>query len=48
MTAPDVLARLGVLSLEPMTASPEAFADLISTAIDTWGPVLKRMNITPE
>ncbi|MBI2315784.1 MAG: tripartite tricarboxylate transporter substrate binding protein [Betaproteobacteria bacterium] len=48
MASPDVLARLGALSLEPMTATPEAFADLFNTAIDTWAPVLRRMNITPE
>ena len=46
MVAPDVLARLAVLSLDPMTSTPEAFSDLINTGIETWAPVLKRMNIT--
>ena len=48
MTAPDVLAKLDALGLEPMTANPEEFANSINTAIETWGPILQRMNIKPE
>ncbi|MGD0025932.1 MAG: tripartite tricarboxylate transporter substrate-binding protein, partial [Xanthobacteraceae bacterium] len=48
MTAPDVLARLDTLGLEPVTANPEAFSDQINAAIETLAPVLQRMNITPE
>ena len=45
LAAPDVLARLAALDMEPMTSSPEAFTDFINTAIETWGQVLKRANI---
>jgi tripartite-type tricarboxylate transporter receptor subunit TctC len=48
VTAPDVLARLAALGLEPMTANPEAFSNSLYTAIETWGPILRRMNITPQ
>ena len=48
MTAPDIFARLAVFGLEPMTANPEAFSNSVNTEIETWGPVLQRMNITPE
>ena len=48
MTAPDVLAELHALGLEPMTANPEEFSNSLNTAIETWGPILQRMNITPQ
>jgi tripartite-type tricarboxylate transporter receptor subunit TctC len=46
MTAPDVLARCAALGLEPMTANPDEFSNSLNTAIETWGPILRRMNVT--
>jgi tripartite-type tricarboxylate transporter receptor subunit TctC len=46
MTASDVLARCAALGLEPMTANPDEFSNSLNTAIETWGPILRRMNVT--
>ena len=48
MAAQDVRARLAALDMEPMTTTPEAFANLIQTTIEMWAQALKRMNIKPE
>lgn len=48
MAAPDVRARLAAFTMEPMTSTPEAFADFINAGIETWGRVLKRANIAPQ
>lgn len=44
--APDFLARLAALNVNPMTTTPEAFAEVIRTGIETWAQGLKPMNIT--
>lgn len=46
--APDVRARLISFNMDPMISTLEAFADFINTAIETWGRVFKRANISPE
>ena len=48
LTAPDVRARLTSFNMDPMISTPEAFADFINAAIETWGRVFKRANISPE
>ena len=48
MAAPDVRTRLASLNMEPMTSTPEAFADFIKAGIETWARVLKRANIAPQ
>ena len=48
LAAPDVRARLAALNLDPMISTPEAFADFINAAIETWAQVLKRANISPQ
>ena len=48
LAAPDVLARLATLNMDPMPRSLEAFAGLINADIETWSQVLKPWNITPQ
>jgi tripartite-type tricarboxylate transporter receptor subunit TctC len=48
LAAPDFLARLAALNLDPMTMTPEAFTDFINAAVETWGQILRRANITPQ
>ena len=48
LTAADFVARLATLTLEPMTSTPEAFAEFIKSAVETWAQIVKRTNITPE
>ncbi len=46
--APEVSAKFAALNLEPMPMAPDAFGSFISTNVDTWAEVLKRMNIKVE
>jgi tripartite-type tricarboxylate transporter receptor subunit TctC len=48
LAAPDLLAKFAALNLDPMTSTPEAFANFINAAVETWAQILKRANITPE
>ena len=48
LVAPDFIARLNSLTLEPMSSTPEAFSEFIRSAMDTWAQIVKRTNITPE
>ena len=48
LAAPDVRARLTGFNMDPMISTPEAFADFINAAIETWGRVLKRAHISPQ
>ena len=48
LAAPDVLARLSALNLDPMIMTPEAFTDFINSEIETWGRVVKRAKITAD
>lgn len=48
LAAPEIVARLANLNLEPMNMTPEAFREFITTAIDTWGQILKRANVEPK
>ena len=48
LAAPDFVARLAALTLEPMASTPEAFAEFIRSAGETWAQIVKRTNITPE
>lgn len=45
MASPEVREKLTALNIEPRTSSPEAFSELIKKETETWGGVLKRMNI---
>lgn len=48
LAAPDLLARMAALNLDPMSMTPEAFTEFINRAVETWALILKRANITPE
>ena len=36
LAAPDVLAKFAKLNMGPLSSTPEAFADMINSAIETW------------
>jgi len=48
LASPDFLSRLTTLNMSPMNRTPDAFADVINTATDTWAQVVKRANIVAE
>lgn len=48
LAAPDISAKFASMNLDPMIHSPDVFANFISTQMDTWAEVLKRMNIKVE
>lgn len=48
LAAPDFLARIAALNLDPMSMTPDAFTDFINAAVETWAQILRRANITPE
>lgn len=48
LAAPDFIARLAALNLEPMTNTPEGFGEFIKSAMDTWAQIVKRTNIKTE
>lgn len=48
LAAPDVLARLAALNLDPFPSTPEELADAMNKDLEMWGQVLKRANITPQ
>jgi tripartite-type tricarboxylate transporter receptor subunit TctC len=41
MQEPEMRARLAAAGLEPLTSTPEAFAQLIATELERWGPVVR-------
>ncbi|MBI4294511.1 MAG: tripartite tricarboxylate transporter substrate binding protein [Betaproteobacteria bacterium] len=45
LAAPDVKTRYVALNMETLPGTPEAFADLVKTQMETWTDVLKRANI---
>ena len=45
LAAQDLKARFASLSMETMPGTPEAFAELIKTQVDTWKVELKRAKI---
>ena len=48
LASPEFLSRLTTLNMSPMNRTPDAFADVINTATETWAQVVKRANIVAE
>ena len=48
LASPEFLAGLTALNMSPMNRTPDAFADVISAATETWAQVVKRANIVSE
>lgn len=46
--APDVRERMAAAGLDPLTSTPEEFADFIKTEIARWAKVIKDANIKIE
>jgi tripartite-type tricarboxylate transporter receptor subunit TctC len=44
----EVKARLNAAGLEPVGGRPEAFATLIRTEADKWGPIIRRTGAKVE
>jgi tripartite-type tricarboxylate transporter receptor subunit TctC len=45
---PDVLARYATLNLEPVSMSPEDFAEFIRADIEKYADIVKRAGISPQ
>lgn len=45
---PDVVAKIKLQGMEAKTATPEEMSAMIQTGFDSWGAVIRQINITKE
>lgn len=48
LSLPAVRTRLGEIGAEPMSATPEQFADMVRADVDKWGRLIREMGISAD
>jgi len=46
--SPDIKERFATLGFVPVASSPEEFAALIRSDMETWGKVIRAGNLKPD